>query len=339
VIQPVTQFRNRIIGVSPRSSPDDYVRAVLARLRSIALGGVSVTLPILACEPPTCDDPAHDTQKFVVAIDASGRLTPTDAPERSFSSCRDLCEETPAVLAIESCEVVEAQSPTHVTCVGMWATCTNHYAFGSGRRPEGYTTTRFGSRLSEMARLEGASAVAFERLAIELAAHDAPPDLVLAARAAIAEELAHERLVIELARVHGVQCERYSEEPGAPRPILEVALENAREGVVSEAFGAVLNGLQAHAATDTGVRALFARLANDEVNHAALSLRVHRWAISRLDGKSAALVAREVRAAHDVVAARCGPDPRYGDLLGHPSRGVQLAVLATLDAEVLQLCG
>ena len=190
-----------------------------------------------------------------------------------------------------------------------------------------------------MVRLEGASAVAFERLAKELALHGAPAELVASARAAVEDELAHERLVTDLACAHGESCDRYvGPAPPFRRSVFAMALENAREGVVYEAFGALLNGLQALAAPDAGIRALFARLAHDEIHHAAISLRVHLWARSRLNVSEREAIAQEIRIAHAFVAATCGPDPVLGRLLGHPPREAQLAVLSALDAEVLQLC-
>jgi hypothetical protein len=189
-----------------------------------------------------------------------------------------------------------------------------------------------------MARLEGASAVAFERLAAELARHGAPPSLVVRAQRAIEEERRHEELVLALAREHGERGVRYAQAPGRLRSLLAMAIENAREGVVSESFGALLNVVQARDAPHARMRALFESLAEDEVEHAALSLEIHAWACAKLDARSRGRVKAEVRSARARAAARCGPDREHGELLGHPPRVTQLELLAKLDEEVLRWC-
>ena len=122
------------------------------------------------------------------------------------------------------------------------------------------------------------------------------------------------------------------------RPLHDVALENAREGVVNESFGALLNAAQAESAPDADVRAVFADLWEDELFHAAIALDVHRWALARLPGEMGARVRREVGRARADLGRHCAPDPVRGRLLGHPERAVQLQMLASLDREVLSAC-
>jgi hypothetical protein len=157
-----------------------------------------------------------------------------------------------------------------------------------GRRPPGLgpaepSTPTVGAWLARAAELEAAAVPAFERLAAELAALGAPAELVADARAAADDERRHVRAMTALAR-------RYGAEP-VPRPVADlplrslrdVALDNAVEGCVREAWGAVLGTWQARTATDPVVRAVLTRVADDEVGHAALSARVAAWVATVAD--------------------------------------------------------
>ena len=189
-----------------------------------------------------------------------------------------------------------------------------------------------------MARLEGAASFAFERLARELAFHRAPAALVTAALRASDDELRHEVLLSRLARRHGEKPSRYSPPALPVRSLHDVAVENAREGVVNESFGALLNAAQAEAAPDAAVRTIFSALWQDELFHAAIALDVHRWALSRLPEATGHRVREEVRRALADLARDCAPDPVRGRLLGHPERAVQLRMMANLDRHVLAAC-
>src|SRR6185312_12184135 len=80
---------------------------------------------------------------------------------------------------------------------------------GGGRRPaelvRADTTGReaVGRWLAEAAQLEAASVPAFEILARELTAHDAPRELVARALAAADDERRHARIMSSWARAHG----------------------------------------------------------------------------------------------------------------------------------------
>jgi hypothetical protein len=197
-----------------------------------------------------------------------------------------------------------------------------------------------------MARLEAASAIAFARIAGELVVHGAPSSLVDQALKAIDDETRHARLVLALADAicpppqANTPIEHFdlAHCPTAPRSLVDMALENAREGVVNETFGALLNHYQAVHASDPTVRALFAHLANDEINHAALSLRIHQWAIHRLPSNDVARLHHEIQHALNELRAHCAPHPERGEFLGQPPRPTQLAILDTLHVEVLSLC-
>jgi hypothetical protein len=130
-----------------------------------------------------------------------------------------------------------------------------------------------------VALAEHASVASFSRLALELLALGAPPDLVDDAHAAARDEVRHARLTFGLASA-GVGVG-----PG-PLPLADLtlaadlvslAVATAREGCVAETISA-LQVAEASPADDAE-RAVLAVLARDEARHAAFAWRVLRWAI------------------------------------------------------------
>jgi hypothetical protein len=81
--------------------------------------------------------------------------------------------------------------------------------------------------------------------------------------------------------------------PCEPRTLEEIASDNAREGCVSEAFGALVASHQGSRAADPIARRIFARIAEDEARHAELSFDLAEWASTRLDRTANARVDRE----------------------------------------------
>jgi hypothetical protein len=151
-----------------------------------------------------------------------------------------------------------------------------------GRRPPGLAAaapsdTSVGAWLARAAELEAAAVPAFERLVTELEAFGAPEALVQDARDAADDERRH---VVQMSAL----AHRYGREPlpraVAPLPLRGLrafALDNAVEGCVREAWGAALGAWQARTATDPEVAATLAAVADDELGHAALSLRIAAW--------------------------------------------------------------
>jgi hypothetical protein len=152
-----------------------------------------------------------------------------------------------------------------------------------GRRPTGLAPledgepTGLAGLLAKMAWLEAASVPAFAALAQDLARHGAPTELVERALAARSDEIMHARLTREAARRHGALPESPRVPRAKPRTLFELALENAVEGCVREAFGALVATHQAEHAADPSLRAMFAAIAKDETEHAALSLDLAEW--------------------------------------------------------------
>ncbi|MFO0552451.1 MAG: ferritin-like domain-containing protein [Polyangiaceae bacterium] len=208
-----------------------------------------------------------------------------------------------------------------------------------GRRPHALVACRprvrarassrsVGEFFASAARLEAASVPAFRQLAVELGMHRAPATLVRHAIRSAEDEVRHARVVSALARRYGVRPTRAEVGPMQPRPLVDVALDNATEGCVRETFGAVVATVQARRARDPQVRRVLAGIARDEARHAALSWAIDAWASSVLSPREARLVrearresqerlGRELEARHarpvEVLAGM--PDPDLGNAL------------------------
>jgi hypothetical protein len=179
-----------------------------------------------------------------------------------------------------------------------------------------------------MARLEAASIAAFRHLRRELVAHRAPRRLVRAAERAARDEVRHARITGGLARRHGSEPIAPRVESVAVRSLEAVAIENAVEGCVREAFGALVASWQARAASDPVIRAAMTRIARDETRHAALAFAVDAWARARLGAEARARVehARST-AINEVSTGAQEPPVLLRAPLGLPT-GVQTRALA-----------
>jgi hypothetical protein len=100
-----------------------------------------------------------------------------------------------------------------------------------------------------------------------------------------------------LARAFGGVPRRARVASVAPRRLEAIARENAVEGCVREAFGAVVAAFQARHAASGVVRRSMRGVARDEARHAALAFAVDRWIGGRLSDAARARVARARRKA------------------------------------------
>jgi hypothetical protein len=196
-----------------------------------------------------------------------------------------------------------------------------------GRHPAGRLETDLsglrgeGGYLARMAHFEAASVAAFLQLADELEAAGAPQGLVKLAEASARDEVKHAQAVGALARKRGAVPPAPRLTPSPPRNVFELALDNAREGCVREAFGALIGLHQATHATSPDVKAAMQKVADDEIAHAAFSFELARW----LDGMlSDAERARVARARDEALAALLHQafafhDMPWRDALGLPA--------------------
>jgi hypothetical protein len=120
------------------------------------------------------------------------------------------------------------------------------------------------------------------------------------------------------------------------RSLAAVATENAREGCIRETYGALLAKWQSLHAEDAELRRAFARIADDEASHAALSWALARWIEERLApaqrrrvARSRALAVRELRSAVEIE-----PSSEVARLAGLPPAAQARALLAALANEL-----
>ena len=225
--------------------------------------------------------------------------------------------------------------PTTVACV---LDCT-------GRLPESLLdevradTATLGESLAHAAYLEAAAVRAFLDLATQLKALGAPPSLVRRARRASRDEVRHARVMEKLARAHGGPVRPPRTAPTEVTDPFTMALLNAREGCVRETWGAACAVVQAHKATDPGLRRVMKAIARDEITHAALSRDVAAWLEPQLTKTQRAAVNAERRRAIVEIEADLrseeNADPR-ADLrgaLGLPSKREARTLFAAMRAE------
>ena len=138
---------------------------------------------------------------------------------------------------------------------------------------------------------EHSSVAGFHRFALDLLAHGAPPDLVLAAGRAAAEEIRHAQLCSALASAYGGRPIGPGRLPIANAAVAssleELAVWTARDGAVGETLAALLAGVMLDRATDPACRRALTVIARDEASHATLAWRTLAWAVAR-GGRSVA---------------------------------------------------
>jgi hypothetical protein len=200
-----------------------------------------------------------------------------------------------------------------------------------GRRPAGLAAPAHGRArdaagawLAHAAWLEAASVHAFAMLVRELTALGAPARLIRDAELAARDELLHTELMTRLARRYGARPPAVTVAPYRPRPLVELAIENAAEGCVRETWGAVVALWQARTARDPVARATFSVIARVEARHAGLAWAIDRWIRPRLGGRALTRVdAARVRATEELLAEQAAVGiPAIGVPGGDELRGL-----------------
>lgn len=180
-----------------------------------------------------------------------------------------------------SFSVTHAGKVTSTQTLGMPMPCV-------GRRPVGLSSeptaglSPLGDYYASVAHLEGAAVLAFDLMERELRRFGAPPELQLRARRARADEERHYNQMAAMARREGTSVPGVRAVPMDERSLLAAALENAVEGCIREAWGALSAHYQAAAAADAEARQLWHDVARDESEHAELSLALHHWFMLQL---------------------------------------------------------
>lgn len=310
-----------------------------------------------------------DGGDVVTQGDASDRRDATDAivsrdagrcdPVRSSTTCEATltwaCDPPPGIAPGQT--LTQAQCRTYCPTLpggGESLSCSAHAGAGEsvvlrctycaiGRRTEGLCEPDLrvpgnvvGQFLANNATLEEASVKAFERLRDELCAHGAPASLLDALGVAADEERDHTERVTRAARAWGVDPQPARVEPVAQRSLFAIALENAVEGCVRETYGALVAAWQAVHAGDPDLASMYARLADDEARHAALSWEMDEWLAPRLSpAERAELERARAEAIKDLFreAGMC-PDPALVRVAGLPDASVSRALLEGLQNEI-----
>ena len=96
--------------------------------------------------------------------------------------------------------------------------------------------------------------------------------------------------------------------PARPRPLSEVARENAVEGCARETVSASIAVWQSRNAADPVVAATMAMISTDEVKHAELSWDIARWVEPRLlPAEQVAVVAARAAAFDELLEEAAAP--------------------------------
>lgn len=196
------------------------------------------------------------------------------------------------------------------------------------------------ARLVRAAYYEAGSVLSFRRLARELRAHGAPRELVDAARSAARDEIRHARATDRLARALGARDVARPRSKALPvRSLFEVALENAAEGCVNEAFAAAIGLVQSRRAHEQAFREALSAIASDEVRHAELAWAVAGWAEAQLTEDERARVHAARTEALERLRASEGADgsddAATQRILGLPSKAEAKAMAAAMAEAIL----
>jgi hypothetical protein len=144
---------------------------------------------------------------------------------------------------------------------------------------------------------EHASIAAFARVSLELMSLGAPSDLVREVHAAALDEIEHARACFALAARFGAPPSGPGAlplAPLAPVTIADVAKSAIMDGFANEAAAAHEARERAEREGDAVVRRVLLRIAEDEERHAALGLKIARWALAESPDAVRAVLASTV---------------------------------------------
>ncbi len=287
---------------SVRSRRYDKLRATFQLALSLAAGRA------YGCGP--CPPPSPTT--VAVLPDANGANGGKGGlPTLDPTTCDRLCGGD-----VRSCKYLP-EKPGQAPLVE----CTFASNCGSGRRPKGHvdhvvrSKSALGAWLVGTALLERASIGAFDALHMDLRAHGATAGLKRRAKRAAEDEKRHARVMGSLARREGstvprnTSASRRRRTLETPRPLVDVAIENAIEGCARETFAALIAHLQARTAEDSDVAHAMRTIAREETRHAALSHDIHEWALARLSPKDRAKARAAYHEALESLVTTCFLSP------------------------------
>ncbi len=145
-------------------------------------------------------------------------------------------------------------------------------------------TTRELEELMRAAREEHASIAAFARTVTELMALGAPLSLLQKTQAALADEIRHTEMTLDLIAAATGERPVLGRLSAAVAPLrsgddaaAELLVDVLRGGVIGETLAAAHAETQQKVATDNALRAFYGKIMEDEARHAALALETAQW--------------------------------------------------------------
>jgi hypothetical protein len=242
----------------------DSPSEIAAFLGDIDAPAEALLLAIANDYSPVCDSPVHNGDAWTLTASILTSDCPMTHESRSIS-----VDGSGAITVLETLE-------------------TSSSNICAGRRPKGMMAANWvcddavAEHLSALAHLEAAAVIAFERLALDLEHLNAPVSLIARARAAAVDEVDHAERMAALACEKGGVVPVVEVSAHVVRSVFDIALENAVEGCVRETYGVVDALYRSQQAPSPAIRGLFAKIAEDEARHAALSWDVAEWLHARL---------------------------------------------------------
>lgn len=174
----------------------------------------------------------------------------------------------------------------------------------------------------DVAALEHASIASFARFSLELIALGAPPDLLVSAAQAAADEIAHARMAYAFASAYAGRALGPAELDVAgvapATATLAITCALVEEACVGETLGAAEARALAGMVSDPVLAAAYARIADDESRHAELGWRTLLWLL-RDAGEE---VRRAASAAFDRSIAAASVDPTVPSTVVAPEHGL-----------------
>jgi hypothetical protein len=228
----------------------------------------------------------------------------------------------------------------------MMAKQLTKHCLVEGRRPEGLViptppetaaASPLGDWFATACAADAASALAYERLHRELVALRAPEHLVAQCRRAHFAEQRHAAAFAALAKRFGAQVLWPQPPPGGLplRSLADIAMANARDGVVRTTYGAAAARFRARFAQDSEIREVMLQIAEDECEHAEFALALAEWLSARLDPVECVWVESALRNAVQSLAEELDGNPSPGlDAAGVPTRNDALVIWSSLSRAV-----
>jgi hypothetical protein len=316
-------------GRDASSEPEDASRDVSTTTDALSSPGDAG-----AADGPSVEPCALDASLPVGSMCTQYAFPPCGYDGGDLSTeCTSLCPLSDAGAAVSYCYATTSQDAAIVQC---------NYCGVPGRRPQGLGATpppptSVGEYFARCAFLEAASVPAFRRLARELRALGAPEPLVVSAERAARQEVRHARRMTHFARRHGATPARPRVKRMGLRDARSVALENAVEGCVREAYGALVAKWQAERVVDPELKRALAGIARDEIEHAAIAWQVAAWLEPRLCAAERREVDDARRRALAELRAEVAQDPPevLAEITGLPGACEARRLLRALQDEVV----